>query len=189
MRTTRTATAAASHSRSSFTPPAPTTAAAQCRAPTRTDLPRLPSGPTHRHHSATATPPFARAQLRQKRPQARAPFPPRPAARALFKDSARPRCPFLRRRCGELRAGERQQRWALRTGRGRGGRASRASVVLRPCCGSCAGRSRSRFREARGRTSPRPCPARAAPEGGLLAGWLRAGAEAPCRPPSGWGRQ
>lgn len=57
------------------------------------------------------------------------------------------------------------------------------------CCGNCAGRSRSRFREARGRTSPRPCPARAAPEGGLLAGWLRAGAAAPCRPPSGWGRQ
>lgn len=181
MRTTRTATAAASRSRSSLTPPAPTTAAAQCRAPTRTDLPRLPSGPTHRHHSATATPPFARAQLRQKRPQARAPFPPRPAARALFKGSAQPCWPFLRRRCGELCAGERQQRWALRTGPGRGGRASRASVVLRQL--------RSRLREARGRTSPRLCPARAAPEGGLLAGWLRAGAAAPCRPPSGWGRQ
>lgn len=120
--------------------------------------PANPSGPTHRHHSATATPPFARAQLRRRCPQARAPFPPLPAARALFKASARLHRPFLRRRS----AG--QQRWAVRLGPGGAGSAAAAGW-----------RSLSEFREAWGRTNPGPCPAHAAPEGGRAAGRL-----APC---------
>lgn len=91
--------------------------------------PANPSGPTHRHHSATATPPFARAQLRRRCPQARAPFPPRPAARALFKPSARLHRPFLRRRS----AG--QQRWALRPGPCGAGR---GSVVLQRLAGGAS---------------------------------------------------